>query len=369
VTAVGAWKILTARTLREWLMGERRDWHLALGAPILTSPGLRGSALLLLTPEYVQHAAEVVWWSVADIGGVRAGLSPLPSELADQLQQPPDRLRTVLDAAAEDEAVARAVVRHTPLPRWLGAQVLPERVQIELDRRPYEVYSWFHEVLVRQPPPVSSSVVARLVVPNVMLNDLRRDLPPDLRKLVQGYNPALGLEVLTCPQSESAQAPMETPGRRMHPRAQLWCIGVYESRLAEHFPFHATPILAYAEAPNSWRREVYEIQKPYRLAPRGRTGPARPLERLSVRRGDYIVTEPRLITTRTQVIVVGPDNVVLVTGPAMLLRALMRGLLRCEKDRVRYLRRTLVTACNWMVARLPGTRPCSPTEDMCAGET
>lgn len=347
MSSVGGWKLLTARTLREWLTGDGAQWHMALGEPILRSAGLRGSALLLLQPAFLACADSVVWWSVADTGGVRAGLSPLPAHLATDLPQPREVLRELLETAAQFPEVANAVNRHTPLPQWFAAQVLPRGVQQELRRCSYDPYSWMHEVVLDSPPPVSASTVAELIVPNVMRRQVQQQLPRVLWTRLRSYNPALGVEsalggrAIEVPASANAQG--EGP-------EGLWCIGAYESRSAGHFPFHAAPVVARRHL-ESWRRERYAIAQPYRLIPAGGDGPRRPLEGLSVRQGDYISVDPTPISSKTQVVAVAPGEVVCFTGVLPLLRGLARGLSRSHGGRAGYLRGSLLTLLNVALSR------------------
>lgn len=351
MTSVGGWKLLTARTLGEWLAADGGEWHVALGKPLLQAPGLRGSALLLLQPEYLRREADVVWWSVADTGGVRAGLSPLPSHIADALPQPGDRLRHLLANSARHDDIAHAVNQHTPLPQWFAPQVLTEEVRAELMRSSYDPYSWMHEVVLKAPPPVSRSAIAGLIVPNVMRAGVRRELPREMRGLLQGYNPALGVESIERPGTASPAGIGET-----NISDGVWCIGAYESSAATHFPFHAAPILARAHDGDRWTRERYAILRPYRLVAAGPQGPARALEAMSVRQGDYIALEPTPIDARTQVVVVGPSDVICISGLRSLLQGLFRGLIHSQDQRrASYLRRSFVTVSNFLVSR--GTGP------------
>jgi hypothetical protein len=328
-------------------------WHIALGAPILAAPGLRGSALILLTSEYIRRAEHVVRWSVADTGGVRAGFSPLPSDLADALYLPADRLQRLLDLAEADDALAQLVRDHQPLPRHVLNQVLDEKIASRVSQSPYDVYSWIYEVIINRPPPVDISAVAELIIPNVLLKSVLAKLPVPLRSKVRTFNPAIGVEsAMPASGSEATSALVDrTPLPFASP---IMCIGVYESVHARHFPYHAPPILARANGEGRWRRERYRIKVPYEIDLVGGNGPFLPIENLSVRRGDYVSSQPVELLAHSQVIVVAQHDVIAVSDAVSVIKALWRGLTRAQGRRCSYLVGAWLTFCNWWTVRGSG---------------
>ncbi len=120
---------------------------------------------------------------------------------------------------------------------------------------------------------------------------------------------------------------------------RLWCLGVYESRQANYYPFFAPPILA-ERGPGGWRRVRYSIGRPYIINPELDSGTYSPLTQLSVFRGDYIACAPtRIGVTEMTLVVPGPEILIVRTMGDCILGVM--GLTREVTGRIAYWRGAL----------------------------
>jgi hypothetical protein len=134
--------------------------------------------------------------------------------------------------------------------------------------------------------------------------------------------------------------------------ADLWCLGVYESREAGYFPLFAPPILAEQGA-GGWRRIRYRIGRPYVIQPFSESRPFEPLKELSVFRGDYITCRPtRFELTDMALIVPGP-SVLLVGRLDDCLFGLVAGARGRNARAPWYWRAAFEALCDYIHARQP----------------
>lgn len=133
---------------------------------------------------------------------------------------------------------------------------------------------------------------------------------------------------------------------------ELWCIGAYESTLADYFPSHVQPILALRTEQDGqvlWRRIVYIIERPHRLELVRAVGPYVPMDDLSVFKGDYIRCEPFPIDVCDQTVVLRGHRLVAVRSLRQMLRVLAAELLATRTST--FLQNARLTLRNFTRAR------------------
>jgi len=197
------YKILTFRTLGAVMRGEPSYWRLS--DPLRWPPGIRGSILVVMEPEYLNaRISDTIHWCPLDSGGVRLGFQRAPDGVsADDLLLGAESLAE-LAALTARPAIDEAVRAGRPL--WsVLADPLPHAPVLEAFRTapspgppgppgPPDPPEWTYEVFLGAAPPPAPAEIARIHCPNTAAAHVRDLMGLDRDDRIRTYNPRWGLD-------------------------------------------------------------------------------------------------------------------------------------------------------------------------------
>lgn len=186
-----SFKILNYRTLLELLNGSDRPFYFALGNP-LTAGGLRGTAVAIFHPDFLQRRMSFVdHWSPVDIGGVSAGLSKIGIENIDMLKQSVAELQLLLEVSQRDSALTNSIENHHSPPN--PAHYFADEITGVLEKARSDSHTWLYEVALSSNLPLRRGELTGLRVPNTSKKDVQRILNNLGDVKISTFNPVFGI--------------------------------------------------------------------------------------------------------------------------------------------------------------------------------